>query len=117
MIVVMCGSRTWTDVPTVESVIAGFPLRTVVIEGGAKGADLIARQAAHRAGLHVATMPALWELYSRGAGARRNRAMLHLRPDKVVAFHRDGSPGTADMIRAARDAGIPVEVVQERVYA
>lgn len=117
MIVLICGSRTWTDVPTIEDAVAQLPLRTVVIEGGALGADLIGRQAAHRAGLHVATMPALWERFSKGAGARRNRAMLHLRPDKVLAFHKDNSRGTADMIGAATAAGIPVEVIRERVYA
>jgi precorrin-6x reductase len=117
MIVLICGSRDWTDVPTVEDAIAALPIRTVVIEGGADGADKIARQAARRAGLHVATVAALWERFSKGAGARRNRAMLHLRPDKVIAFHKNGSPGTADMIAAARAAGVPVEVIEARVYA
>lgn len=39
-------------------------------------------------------------------GPKRNRKMLELKPDGVVAF--PGGRGTMDMIRAATEAGVPV---------
>ena len=45
---------------------------------------------------------------------RRNARMLHEgRPERVIAFTDDlaGSRGTADMVRRARSAGLPVLVV------
>ena len=52
-----------------------------------------------------------WEIYGRSAGALRNRAMLDLKPDLVLAFRVAMSSGTTDCIDEARMRGIPVEVV------
>jgi ABC-type Fe3+-hydroxamate transport system substrate-binding protein len=41
--------------------------------------------------------------------------MLRLRPDLVVAF--PGGRGTADMVAAATDAGIPVRIVPDTLLA
>lgn len=42
-----------------------------------------------------------------GAGPRRNARMLRLsKPDKVIAF--PGGRGTADMVRRARAANVPI---------
>jgi ABC-type Fe3+-hydroxamate transport system substrate-binding protein len=48
-----------------------------------------------------------WEKYGKRAGPVRNRQMLELKPDGVVAFDT-GGPGTRDMITAAQEAGVPV---------
>jgi hypothetical protein len=45
------------------------------------------------------------------AGHRRNQHMVDLRPKLVVAAHHAGSRGTADCIRRARQASIPVLVL------
>ena len=78
----------------------------MVIEGGARGADRLARLWARARGIHVATVDALWDYYDNGAGPIRNQAMLQLRPDVVVAF--PGGTGTADMVKRAKAAGIQV---------
>lgn len=46
------------------------------------------------------------EKYVANAGPIRNRQMLELKPDGVVAM--PGGRGTADMCNAAREAGVPV---------
>jgi hypothetical protein len=111
VIVLACGSRTWTDADTIRRRIG--QLRgdhgDIVITGGAPGADTIAGNIAFRLGLHVATMPALWHVHGKAAGPLRNAAMLRLRPDLVLAFSC-GTAGTHDTIRQARAAGVPVEV-------
>lgn len=50
--------------------------------------------------------------YCPAAGARRNREMADLGADLCLAFPLGRSPGTRDMIRKAKAAGVPVEVVE-----
>lgn len=115
--VLICGSRPWTDRACVQAVVRQLPLGSVVIIGGATGADALAAMAARAAGLECEVYPADWARYGRRAGPIRNRQMLREgRPEVVVAFHPDlwGWRGTADMVRVAQAAGLPVWVVRDR---
>jgi hypothetical protein len=111
MRVLVCGSRDWDDCDTINRRVAELPQGSIVIQGGARGADRMARHAAALAGLHCAEVPALWR-NGKGAGPARNRAMLDLEPDLVIAFQRDASHshGTQHTVDEARRRGIPVEV-------
>lgn len=106
-VVLFCGSREWTDRDRIRRDLESLPERAVVIEGGARGADRIAREEAHGLGLHVATVPPLWDHYGRAAGYRRNEAIARLDPDFVYAYPL-GGPGTAQMIELAEANCIPV---------
>jgi hypothetical protein len=108
--VVVCGSRGWTDLATIARRIGELPDDSIVIHGGAKGADSMAGQAATLRGLHVAVVYPLWEHYGKSAGHRRNATMLDLEPHRVIAFTL-GTGGTQGTIDDARRRGIPVEVV------
>lgn len=108
-VVVVCGSRTWTDRAAINARVAELPPGSIVIQGEADGADRIAKHAAALANLHCCGMPAMWR-NGRGAGPARNRAMLDLRPDLVIAFQRNNSRGTQHTIDEARRRGVPVEV-------
>lgn len=111
--VLVCGDRRWTDAAAVERVLKEFPPGTVVVHGGARGADTIAARIAARLGFEVLAFPARWDVYDRAAGPIRNSQMLAQGPDLVVAFHADlaASRGTKDMVCKARRAGIPVILV------
>jgi hypothetical protein len=84
----------------------------MVIHGGAKGADILAGQAAFGLGLHVHTYPAEWHIYGNAAGPVRNRRMLDENPEVelVIAFHDQlhKSSGTKDMLKEAIKRHIPV---------
>lgn len=95
-----CGSREWTDRDRIRRDLESLPPDSIVIEGGARGADRIAREVAHALGIHVATMPALWDFYEKSAGYRRNEAMARLQPDYCYAYPL-GDPGTRHMIDIA----------------
>lgn len=95
---------------TVANRIGSLPDDTIVIHGGADGADQMAGQAAKLRGLHSAIVYPLWGRYGRSAGHRRNAAMLSLQPDLVIAFSL-GTNGTQGTIDGARRLGIPVEVI------
>lgn len=106
----MCGGRDFADrdlfLSRVEAVHARYGV-TVVIEGGARGADAMARQWALHAGLELVTMHAEWDRYGPRAGSIRNRRMaVEGRPNAVLAF--PGGPGTRNMIGIARELRITV---------
>jgi hypothetical protein len=83
------------------------PKDTVIISGGAKGADSLAIDWAVIHWCKFEEYKANWENDGKGAGPVRNQRMLDEgKPDKVLAF--PGGKGTADMIRRAKRAGIPV---------
>ena len=107
VVALFCGSRKWTDRDRIRRDLESLPEGSVVIEGGARGADRIAREEAQRLGLHVAIVPALWDHYGRSAGYRRNEAMARLEPDYVYAYPLGGL-GTAQMIEIAESGCIPV---------
>jgi hypothetical protein len=104
MRVLVCGGRDFEDAEMVRDVLAGLPI-SVLIEGGAQGADRLAREYADRLGLNRVTYRAEWARLGRAAGVLRNWKMLaDGKPDLVVAF--PGGRGTADMVRRAQAAGV-----------
>lgn len=118
MRVLVCGSRGFGDIEVIRTAFGRIPYLTTepvtIIEGGAKGADTLARQVAEEYGYRVDEYPiteADWSRYGNGAGPRRNQKMLDEgRPDMVLAFALtvNITPGTADMIQRAQYAGLPV---------
>ncbi len=115
MKVLICGDRNWTNRSTIRQYLtelksAGY---TEVIEGGARGADTIAREEATLLHFSINHFPAQWDKYGRAAGPIRNRVMLDQRPQLVVAFHNDidNSKGTADCIREAKRRCIVTVVI------
>lgn len=84
---------------------------TLVIHGGAAGADSLAGAVA--AEMHIPTIvfPADWRAHGKSAGPKRNQQMLvEGRPDAVLAF--PGGRGTADMVNRAKTAKIRVVEVE-----
>lgn len=111
----ICGGRDFTDREMFDSAMSelvalqGMPSR--VIQGGAKGADSLAKGWAQKHALDIKTEKAKWNLYGRGAGPIRNQTMLDkYQPDFVVAF--PGGRGTADMVEKSRKAGVNVAEIK-----
>lgn len=115
MKILVCGSRHWANRETIKAFLDLLPSDTVIINGGARGADTLAKEEALKLGLKVITEYAEWSKYGDEAGPIRNQRMLDKDPDLVAAFHNDieNSRGTRDMIRRARKAGKPVLLIRE----
>ena len=79
---------------------------TVIVSGGARGADSLGEDWAATRGVRVEVHPARWDLHGRRAGPIRNAEMLDTRPDVVVAF--PGGRGTADCVAGAERRGLRV---------
>lgn len=123
MRILVCGDRNLTDYWLVKSHLEDRDVNSldeenVIISGGARGADTLAERFANQFAMKVEIYKADWEKYGKAAGHIRNKQMLvEGKPDKVIAFLATGSKGTANMIRQAIEAGIPVEIVPVRLKA
>lgn len=122
-VVLVCGGRTFGEDNRADALAASAYLSdlhkakpiSLVVEGGAPGADALARVWCDFARVSCCTMRADWARYGRSAGPRRNEKMLsYLLQDRdggadvlVVAF--PGGRGTADMVARAKRAGLTVE--------
>lgn len=81
---------------------------TTIIEGGATGADALAAKWATDYNITLKTYRAQWRKYAKSAGAIRNQQMLDEEADISMCVAFPGGSGTADMIRRAQTANIPV---------
>lgn len=111
MRVLVCGGRNFNDALTLGSWLGGIhkndgPI-TLLIEGGARGADYMARKFAEWQKIPVKTFEADWDRYGNAAGPIRNKQMLDEgKPDLVLAF--EGGRGTANMVEQAKAVGVRV---------
>lgn len=113
--VIICGGRDFKDpgllYTTMDQLHAEHNF-TLVINGGAKGADTIGRLWAKSRSIACVTIPADWDLYGRSAGPIRNKQIIkEQHPEMVVAF--PGGRGTENMKLLARQYNIPVIEVED----
>jgi len=114
MRVLVCGGRDFSDRTLLKATLDHLA-PSVVISGGARGADALAAEWAEATGwnvggVHLEEFPADWTAHGKAAGPIRNQQMLDEgKPDLVVAF--PGGRGTADMVRRARAAGVEVREI------
>lgn len=108
---IVCGGRDFDDYVLGCGALFEFA-PSFVIEGGARGADRMAREWAIVTGTPFKTVPADWDKYGKRAGHLRNTEMLHYKPDVVIAM--PGGRGTANMIAQAHAAGVRVIEVRYR---
>src|SRR5262249_4705180 len=111
MRVLVCGGRRYDDNTTLSSRLNALHAErsiTLVIHGGAAGADRLAQHWAVDNGVEFVAFAPDWSRHALAAGPMRNAKMLRDgRPDLVLAF--PGGRGTIDMVRQAEAAGGSVE--------
>lgn len=107
----ICGGRDFADRDMFDGVLSqmmgqrGCPNK--IVHGGAKGADTMAGDFAHRMSITGFAVLPDWQL-GKIAGPLRNQRMLdEYKPHVVIAF--PGGRGTADMVSRARKS-VPVIV-------
>lgn len=90
-----------------------------IIHGAANGADSLAawfvrycrrNTSSFEFNISETSCPADWKQHKKAAGPIRNREMLKMKPDVVIAF--PGGNGTKDMIYISKKANIPVYEVR-----
>lgn len=122
--IIVTGSRDWADFETIHrklrfailTALAGAADEVTIVQGGATGADEIARVYAAKLRLKCETFEANWDRHGKAAGPIRNGEMLASGIDLVLAFPigtRSTSPGTWDCIEKAARVGIPITIVSK----
>lgn len=102
-------SMDWPKTP--EDKYGNWLPNVRIITGGAKGVDSAAIDWAVVNWCEFKEYLADWRKHGKAAGPIRNQQMLdEEKIDLVVAF--PGGSGTADMVRRARKAGIPVKEIE-----
>lgn len=114
MRLLVCGGRDYADWNALharlDALLKERGRASVLIHGGARGADTIAGEWAEGNGIPVLVFHAEWEKYGKAAGSIRNKRMLvEGQPDLVIGF--PGGPGTANMVFQARQERVPVILV------
>lgn len=114
MRVLVCGGRDFEDFEAVDYVLEYFHTKvepiSLIIQGGATGADSLAKDWAHMNYIPCLEHPANWPKYNKPAGMIRNKEMLKWGPEMVIAF--PGGKGTAGMVKLAKQAGLIVKEIR-----
>lgn len=123
--VMVCGSRTITDVKWVETQIVNYlkevyadqekrfgqgDMDFIIIQGLARGVDMIAKEWADKHNLGTWDFPAEWDKYGRSAGFRRNVEMVD-RCDYCLILWDGQSKGTKHDIDLCISKNKPYKVV------
>lgn len=111
--VIVTGSRDWVDRKAVEArLLALHDLHgndLVVVHGDCPtGADRIAKEFCEQMGITQDPHPADWDTHGKAAGPIRNKKMVDLGADLVLAFPLGVSRGTRGCMGLAKNAGIKV---------
>lgn len=109
--VLVCGGRAYSNYDVVRYniglLVQAHGGNLIICEGGANGADTLARKVADEIGVNCITYWANWRKYGKSAGPIRNRLMFeHFQPHLVMAF--PGGRGTANMCSIAETANTKV---------
>ncbi len=101
MKVIIAGSRSIKNYTIVAEAIelANFDI-TEVVSGGAHGVDRFGEEWAVVNGIPFVRFPALWNLYGKAAGYKRNQQMAEY-ADALIAVWDGKSKGTENMIELA----------------
>ena len=105
MKILVCGGRDYSDRAQLFTVLdfihENKPI-SLLIQGGARGADSLSKEWAISRGVDNVEFPADWAKYGKSAGPRRNQKMLEDGgPDFVLAC--PGGRGTENMVDLAKD--------------
>ena len=114
-VLIVCGGRNFCDTlfekDCIEQTIAKFKLQknnTVIMSGGATGADTIALEWAHANEWNAMRVPAKWNELGSAAGMARNLEMLglavrmHAEGSQIIVLAMPGGVGTSGMVAYAK---------------
>ncbi len=103
------GSREFNDFTLLESYVEKTS-PSMIISGGAKGADTLAEQYAEKHAVELLIFKPDWKQFGRGAGMVRNRQIVDA-AEHIMAFWDGQSKGTKASIDYARKMGKPVSII------
>lgn len=110
-VLIVCGGRNFDNAAfendCIDVAIKGFKLQknnTVIMSGGAQGADTLALEWARANEWNAMRVPAKWKSLGKPAGMERNMEMLelavrmHAEGSEVIVLALPGGVGTSGMV-------------------
>lgn len=103
------GGRDFNNYKTLQNVMFRQANVSLIVSGGARGADSLAEKFAKDYGIPVKIFPAEWDVYGKSAGYKRNVQIIKY-ADVVIAFWDGHSKGTKHSIDIAKSLGKTLQV-------
>lgn len=119
MKLLVAGSRDWDLAVVLDHWLWHWThhvSHVTLFEGGAKGADSLARAHGLQKGWEIQTFLPKYDLHGTKATHIRNQLMVDQKPDLALIFWRNKSPGTKSTITKAFQAGITTRVCYYEDY-
>lgn len=114
-VLLVCGGREYQDFDTLNAALFAVQKKhgiALLVQGGAPGADWMAKSWAMTRSIQTCTFEANWEALGKSAGPKRNEAMSEfIAIEAAVAF--PGGVGTEGMCRILERDGARVWRVPE----
>ena len=113
MRVIIAGSRDFNDYNSLErkmNVILKNQDDVTIISGTARGADKLGERYAGENHHKLEKYPAMWDLYGKSAGYKRNEEMAKV-ADSCVVFWDGKSSGTKHMIDLVKKFNLKLRVI------
>jgi len=107
--VAIVGSQELSGLEPVRTYVDQLSAGSVIVSGGARGVDAIAKEAALAMGLASLIFPADWAGLGQIAGLVRN-AEIVANADRLVSFWDGASPRTANLVLQAAGRRLPLEI-------
>lgn len=105
------GSRNFDDAELLENTLEPYRKKvTLVVSGGARGADSLGEEWAEAYGIKTLIFKADWSK-GKGAGFLRNIDII-ANCDAVIAFWDGRSPGTAHSVQLAKNVNKPLKIIK-----
>lgn len=111
MKIAVIGSRSFNDFVILKQILDEFLELSLIVSGGAKGADQLAVQYAFTRSIPTRIFNPNWSVHKRGAGHRRNELIIK-ESDLVLAFWDGNSKGTSNTIELSKKLGKPIRIVR-----
>lgn len=104
------GSRSFNDFELMRKELDKIPNITLIVSGGASGADILAERYAKNRRIPTKIFYPDWKKFGKRAGYLRNSDIVR-NSERIIAFWNGVSSGTRDSIKKATELGIPVTVI------
>jgi hypothetical protein len=99
MKIAIIGGREYKDYDRLRRILDLYPA-TVIVSGGARGADSLGARYADEKGLQKEIYEPDWDLFGKRAGFMRNTDIVE-NSDMIIAFWDGKSRGTKDSLNKA----------------
>ena len=109
MKIAVVGSRSFNDYDYMTSILNNIEDITLIVSGGASGADRLVEMYADQNNINKLILKADWGKYGKSAGMIRNKDIVDT-AEYIIAFWDGVSKGTKHMIDIANRKGIKVYV-------